>query len=226
MFVNRLFKHWTYQIFSPGTVLREKYEAFKRLLDQDRRAHELIAELEEIFYRQQKFDLAAIAQRYEELAGTVGAMIDCLQAMAPGSYLSLSDYFKKIDFYIRFMLAPPELDFAPPFVVGLEEISARDDGLVGGKAFNLARLKNRLKLPVPPGFVVTTTAGNYFLECNDLRGEIDRRLAGLDPAEPGALERVSDEIVIAVRNARVPADIEEAIAGSLATLEDDCNGAS
>lgn len=226
MFVNRLFKHWTYQIFSPGTVLREKYEAFKRLLDHDRRAHELIAELEEIFYRRQKFDLAAIAHRYDELAGTVGAMIDCLQAMAPGSYLSLSDYFKKIDFYIRFMLAPPELDFAPPFVVGLKEISSLDEGMVGGKAFNLARLKNRLGLPVPPGFVVTTTACNYFLECNDLRGEIDQRLADLDPAAPGALERVSDEIVIAVRNARMPADIEEAIAGSLSMLVDNGNGAS
>lgn len=225
MFVNRLFKHWTYQIFSPGTVLREKYEAFKRLLDQDRRAHELIAELEEIFYRWQKFDLAAIARRYDELAGAVGSMIDCLQAMAPGSYLSLSDYFKKIDFYIRFMLAPPELDFAPPFVVGLDAVSFRDDGMVGGKAFNLARLKNRLKLPVPPGFVITTMACNYFLECNDLRGEIDRRLAGLDPAAPGALERVSKEIVATVLNARLPTDIEEAIAGALAILEDDRDGA-
>ncbi|HDO29463.1 MAG TPA: hypothetical protein ENG79_00180, partial [Desulfobacteraceae bacterium] len=126
----------------------------------------------------------------------------------------------------RFMLAPPDLDFAPPFVVGLKEISSLDEGMVGGKAFNLARLKNRLGLPVPPGFVVPTTACNYFLECNDLRGEIDRRLAGLDPAAPGALERVSDEIVIAVRNARVPTDIEEAIAGSLSMLVDNGNGAS
>ena len=48
MLLKSLFKHWTYQVFSPGTVLREKYEAFKLLLENDKCAHEVMAELEEI----------------------------------------------------------------------------------------------------------------------------------------------------------------------------------
>ena len=29
MLIKSLFKYWTYQVFAPGTVLRERYEAFK-----------------------------------------------------------------------------------------------------------------------------------------------------------------------------------------------------
>ena len=40
MLLNNLFKYWTYQIFTPGTVVRAKYEAFKSLLEVDKQAHE------------------------------------------------------------------------------------------------------------------------------------------------------------------------------------------
>ncbi len=50
MLVTQLFKHWTYQVFAPGTLLRRKYEAFKSLLRHDAIALELIADLEELFY--------------------------------------------------------------------------------------------------------------------------------------------------------------------------------
>jgi len=42
MLKTNLFKYLTYQVFAPGTLLREKYEAYKSLLDYDRRAHELM----------------------------------------------------------------------------------------------------------------------------------------------------------------------------------------
>ena len=35
--IGDLFKYWTFQVFSPGTVLKGKYEAFKALLT----AHEV-----------------------------------------------------------------------------------------------------------------------------------------------------------------------------------------
>ena len=37
MFITNLFKHWTYQVFTPGTVLKEKYEAFKLVLINDKK---------------------------------------------------------------------------------------------------------------------------------------------------------------------------------------------
>ena len=63
MLITNLFKHWTYQLFTPGTVLRKKYEAFKSLLMHDKRAHEFMAELEEIYYNQTKVDLKVIEDK-------------------------------------------------------------------------------------------------------------------------------------------------------------------
>ena len=36
MLTGHLFKYWTYQLFAPGKVLRDKYAAFKSLLDHDK----------------------------------------------------------------------------------------------------------------------------------------------------------------------------------------------
>jgi len=120
--LKNLFKYWTYQVFSPGTVLREKYEAFKSLLAHDKCAHEVMAELEEIYYNRIRVDFQVIAKKYDRLAESVSGIIEDLSKMCPSRYLNLKDYFKKFDFYIRFMLAPPEYNFSPPFTVQLDEI--------------------------------------------------------------------------------------------------------
>lgn len=211
MLLKNLFKYWTYQIFSPGTVLREKYEAFKSLLTHDRRAHELMAELEEIYYNQARVDFQLIADKYAQLAQSVSGMVEDLSRMSPSRYLNLRDYFKKFDFYIRFMLAPPEYDFSPPFTVQFEEIPADGHSLVGGKALQLSVIKRDLQLPVPSGFAITTNTFYYFIEYNDLRKPIDKKLTGLDINSPASLDHTSDALVALIMNAQIPPDIEEAV---------------
>jgi pyruvate,water dikinase len=51
----------------------------------------------------------------------------------------------------------------------LNDIGDGDQGLVGGKGANLARLV-RLGMPVPPGFVITTDAYYAVLTANSLTG--------------------------------------------------------
>ncbi len=48
MWLRNLFRHLTLEFFSPGRLLKERYAAFKALLSHDKRAHELMADLEEI----------------------------------------------------------------------------------------------------------------------------------------------------------------------------------
>ncbi len=63
----------------------------------------------------------------------------------------------------------------------------------GGKGANLARLV-RAGLPVPPGFVVTTTAYRDFVVANRLDTTISATLAGLHADDPAALAAASDTI--------------------------------
>ncbi|MEA1947040.1 MAG: PEP/pyruvate-binding domain-containing protein [Thermodesulfobacteriota bacterium] len=211
MLLKNLFKYWTYQVFSPGTVLREKYEAFKSLLAHDKCAHEVMAELEEIYYDQIRVDFQVIAKKYDRLAESVSGIIEDLSRMCPSRYLNLKDYFKKFDFYIRFMLAPPEYNFSPPFAIQLDEIPSDGRLLVGGKALQLSVIKRDLELPIPSGFVITTNAFFYLIEHNDLRKTIDEKLAGLDINSTPSLDHTSDDLVALIMNSRIPPDIENVV---------------
>lgn len=209
--LTKLFKYWTYQVFSPGTVLREKYEAFKSLLRHDKLAHELMAELEEIYHNRIKVDIKLIEQKTEQLSRNVSDMVEDLGRVCPSRYLGLKDYLKKFDFYIRFMLAPPEFTYSPPFVISIDEIVSHGPSLSGGKAYNLGLIKKYLELPVPEGFVITTNAFYYFIEFNDLWSSINERLSRLDIRSTTSLDANSKQLVDMVMNARIPPDIEDAI---------------
>jgi pyruvate, water dikinase len=219
MLIKNLFRYLTYQVFSPGTVLREKYESFKALLEYDKVAHELMATLEDIYYTQKKCDFQAVVKTYGQFGAAVLQMVEELLKMSPSSYWSLKAYFKKFDFYIRFMLAPPEFKFSPPFTIGFDKISSSNESLAGKKAFSLSCLNKALGLPTPDGFVITTNAFHFFLEANDLRDPINHRLALLDINDVRLLERTALEIEQLILNAMVPKDIDIAITDALNSLE-------
>ena len=217
MGLNSLFKHWSYRIFAPGVVLRQTYDAFKDLLEQDGRCHELMAGFEVLFYENLHEDFSRIRRRYARFSDAVLAMIHDLELMQPGSTVTLQAYYKKFDFYIRFLLAPPEPDIAPPFVQHLGDIT--DPLRSGNKAYNLAILKNSLKLPVPDGFVINTAAYNYLLEYNDLRPRINRLLAELDISSQQSLGAVSAQLMHLMMQADVPEDITDLIFGFYDEME-------
>jgi pyruvate,water dikinase len=217
MLVNALFKYWTYRLFAPGVVLRATYDAFRELLVFDSRSHELMAELEELYYQGKKEDFCRIAARYDALSTSVGGMVESLERMAPGSFVTLREYFRKFDFYSRFLLAPPALGFGPPFVLPLSDTAVSAD-LAGAKSATLADLATTLYLPVPPGFIITVNSFHYLLEYNDLRKTINILLAQIDLAIPETLAQISRELTALITNAEIPPDIHEAILAAHATL--------
>lgn len=206
-------------MFSPGTILREKYESFKALLEYDKLAHELMADLEEIYYNQKKYDFQTIIVTYDRFADAVFNMVESLLKMSPSNYWDLKSYFKKFDFYIRFMLAPPEFEFSPPFTIAFDKISSHNEAVSGKKAFSLSCLNQELFLPTPDGFVITTNAFHYFIEANDLQKPINLKLAGLDIGNPTSLEQTAREIEQFILNAVIPEDIDAAITDAVNSLE-------
>ncbi len=220
MQLNTLFKHWTFRIFAPGTVLREKYEAFKRLLRYDARCHEQMAEFQGLLHGDRREDLCRMRKRFSLFSDQVFGMVTCLETMAPGEYVTLKDYHKKFDFYVHFLLAPPMVDFGPPFVLSLDEIHPENKN-TGNKAKNLAILKAELNLPIPNGFAVTTNAFHYLVEYNNLRHTLDDLLSELNIESSHSMNWISGQLMDRIRNAEMPPDIEQAILTSYAELERD-----
>jgi len=217
MFVNTLLKYWTYRLFAPGVILRETYDAFRELLVFDSRSHELMAELEGLYYQGKKEDFCRIADRYDALSTSVSGMVESLERMAPGSFVTLREYYRKFDFYSRFLLAPPALRFGPPFVLNLTDPLVSQE-LSGGKSANLAELAKVLHLPVPAGFIITVNSFYYLLEYNDLRSPINALLSRIDFTLPETLAQSSAELMSLINQAEIPPDIHEAILSAYASL--------
>lgn len=214
-----LFKQFAHQLISPKAAGRAKYETFKELLKNDRRCHELLAEIEDLYYQNKKVDINVITGLCEELSTAVSAIVACLSRIAPGKYINLRDYYKKFDFYIRFALAPPEIDTLPPFLLPLKG-RYQNDLQVGGKAFHLAQLKTELCLPVPDGFIISSSASNYLIDFNNLRPQINKHLRQLDISSSASLHSASATLTSLIFNATIPAAVEEALTTSWQTLQE------
>lgn len=87
-----------------------------------------------------------------------------------------------------------------------EQLSRHDLGLAGGKGANLGEL-TQAGIPVPPGFVVLSTAYSDFLTANSLRPHIHKILSVSNPNDPHELSTASSRIRHLVLSAPIPSDI-------------------
>ncbi len=218
MLLNTLFKQFSFHIFAPGTIMREKYEAFKLLLRYDSRCHDQMADFQELLHGRHREDLCRIRKRFTLFSDQVRGMIDSLGTMAPSRYGTLPDYHKKFDFYVIFLLAPPEINIAPPYVVPLEQISSPATE-IGNKAINLALLRNEITAPVPDGFAVTANGFHYFVEYNNLRPELDDLLAEVNIDSPHSLAWISKKLTECIKTAVIPPAIEESLLQAFTAME-------
>ena len=217
MFSRQLFRHWTYRLFAPGALLRERYNAFQNLLKYDDICLSLIADIEELAYGEERADPARITWLSRRLNVAVAHMVEELARLAPARHLDLPEYQKKIDFYIRMGLDQPQPDQTPPFLLSLAEAAGRPDQ-AGGKAANLAVAAAKSGLPVPPGAVVTASAFAYFLEANELPprlGKLLRRVVLSQPAELAALCAEMQALILA---AEMPGEIAREVVAAAARL--------
>ncbi|SKA62806.1 PEP/pyruvate-binding domain-containing protein [Desulfobaculum bizertense] len=206
--LRQLFRHWTYQLFAPGTLLRKKYEAFKQLLEMDRNCLKRIAELEELYYGTVSADWNRVTMLTRALSADVEALTQQLMRMRPGHYLDLPDYRRKIEFYVAMQTEPPEFDFAPPYSMTLADAHLTPE-LVGHKAARLSSIAEVEDLPVPGGFVITTNAFHYFIEYNELRPQIETLLSKVTLDSPGFVMDIAEEIQRIILDASVPPAVEQ-----------------
>lgn len=215
------FKNVTYQVISPKASARARYETFRELLKNDQKAHELLAALEEIYYQHKKVDINYAARLYSQLSQAVSTMVACMGRMSPGESTNLRAYFRKIDFFCRYALAPPEIDTSPPFILPLTTVYP-DDSLTGGKGFNFCILKNTLGLPGPRGFIVSTSAYNSFIEESGLRYTIDEILAGIDIHSTESLHNSSKQIIDLIGSKALPESLKKELTQAFKELQNQC----
>ncbi|EGJ50606.1 PEP/pyruvate-binding domain-containing protein [Desulfocurvibacter africanus] len=215
--LGQLFRHWTYQLFAPGALLRERYDSFRRLLEDDKRCLELITALEEIRYGQVQADWAKLESLLRALTWSVGSLARHLVAMNPGQYMDLEPSLRDLLARLEPLARLPTPYAGPPYVLPLEQVvGARDQA--GGKAWHLGRVLVDVGLPVPQGFVVTTSAFFAFLEHNDLAPRLDELLSRVRLDEPERLDALCAEMQDMVLGGALPPAVEQALSEAVAGL--------
>ena len=92
------------------------------------------------------------------------------------------------------------------FIRFFKEISKDDTELVGGKGASLVEL-TRAGIPVPPGFVITSTAFDRFLSEARLTEDIRATLVDVNAEDTASVEVASEKIRDAMHDSGMPDDI-------------------
>src|SRR5215217_1601346 len=101
-----------------------------------------------------------------------------------------------------------------------DEIRKDDIALAGGKGANLGELSHA-GLPVPPGFVLTTTAYDAFVEANAIQDAIVGRALVTRAGDPAGFEEVAEEISALFSGGKVPEAMAEEIRAAYQELSED-----
>jgi pyruvate, water dikinase len=98
----------------------------------------------------------------------------------------------------------------PAFVKWFSELDKNSGPIAGGKGANLGEIFN-LKVPVPPGFVVTAQAYDYFIEISGIKERMRDILSKINYENTTQLNESTQKVRDLIVNSKMPKEMEEDI---------------
>ncbi|MBM4286236.1 MAG: phosphoenolpyruvate synthase [Deltaproteobacteria bacterium] len=199
-------------------ALAERYHHFTRLLSANNQVLVLLTDLEEKLSGDYIFDFQYLRATVAQIATETLTLVEALNGLGHNRYRNLAESAQRILAELREVLQERREIPVAPLVMGYDELSLNDAQTVGGKNANLGEVQNRVGLPVPGGFVVSSYAYKVFLDYNNLSERIVETLGLWSLEDLDTLARVSDELKDMILSAQVPPELEEAMAAGYQRL--------
>lgn len=203
---------------------KERYRNFKQLISANNKALEIMADIEQALQGERPFGMTFVRSSVTAVSVSVFRMIRKMNLLAPGKYAELEPRFEEIKAAVDSILSRSKPIQDDRLVIPLDAINKEMADIVGGKMANLGELRNRLGLRVPPGFVVTAAAYQRFVEHNDLRAEINRRLQTADADNMEGLYNLHARLNRLIVEAEMPPELEAAMRKAWQRIEDEAGG--
>ncbi len=186
--------------------LKARYHAFRIFLENNGIALELLATIDNQLIRGEASEIRSLT---ENLLAVTGELVDGLNLLANDVHAPLYSFHGRMSERVLKLL--DEFSGGPvgDFCIPLDEHLQDSSQIAGRKAANLARMR-RLSLPVPNGFVCTTTAGRRFLGMGKLAADIRRLLRSLEQGQID-LNRAANRIKTIVMDTPLPDDLAQAL---------------
>jgi pyruvate,water dikinase len=201
-------------------VLAAKYAHFQRLLAANNAVLALMTDMEEKLSGDFIFDLQYIRAGVGQLAQETAILVEALNNLGDHRYQALTDSCQRITGAVAEVLEQRREIQKAPLTIPFEQLNLEMADLVGGKNANLGEVRNRVHLPVPPGFAISTYAYKLFLDYNQLTTRIPDLLGVWRIDDLDSLARVSDELKSMIHQAQVPPELDAAIQEAYAQLCD------
>jgi len=109
------------------------------------------------------------------------------------------------------------------YTLAFDECDSVDPQRLGGKCASLVAL-TAARVPVPPGFVLTSEAYAALLAVDGLNHRLECLLRRLDSTDLCSVEALSAEMRSAILEQKLPPDVEAAIRAAFARLAERCGG--
>ncbi|MCG6912852.1 hypothetical protein LJE86_02960 [bacterium BMS3Abin03] len=213
-------------------TFKEKLNHFQSLLNSNDEALKLMSGLSELLVSGRPFSRGQTHQTFLGIVKNTEEVVNHLSIMCDGKYKSLAKQVALIEDQCSKILAPriycpggwdcPELncnvcektkDDSPdrPYSYKVEDITTENTREVGGKMSRLCEVHNKLNIPIPDGFCLTSRCFEDFLSQGDLYIQIDEALSSIDFDDNSQVQQASQVIQALIISSQIPNHIEKEI---------------
>ncbi len=204
---------------------RRKYKHFQELLESNAELLKIVTDMELKLRGEQVFGMSYIRAQATRAVFHALRMAGSFENLSGKQDPRLREKVEEIQVGIKEDLESRKEMLGQALVLPYTEISRNMVDAVGGKSANLGEILNRVGLPVPRGFAITTRAFQEFFDHGGLWAEIKRIKLGIVHDAPGSMDEASEEIQRAILTAPMPPSLEQAILAAHTRLAESCGKA-
>ena len=201
-----------------NALFRFRYALFKELLVANSELLSVLSDMDEKLKGEQVFGFSYINNQVNKSLKHAFQMVKSLNVMSGAKYRELYTALEEINGRIKEVVNEQKVDHAPSAVMAYSELSLKDADWAGGKNANLGEIRNRLGIPVPAGFAITTRGFHTFFDENGLKDEIIRQKNLIYVNEYDLLNSLSAEVIELVKSRPVPPALEAEILAAAEAL--------
>lgn len=192
----KLFTHWTFESFLPGSITRSKYDAFRQIHRTSSTCFQIVARLEDLVREGRMVDWCLVSRLTSDLCVSVRSLVDLLQIMNPIEFMDAHDWCAKLSFYARMTTERAMPEATPPYHLPLSSQKPGDLYAWCRKFVSKAQAETTL--------IITPALYQYFIEANDTRSVMNDVLSALDPEVGSAVGEASGHMDAVLRRSGLP----------------------
>lgn len=204
---------------------RKKYKYFQELLESNSELLKIVTDMEVKLRGEQVFGMSYIRAQATRAVFHALRMAGSFEHLSGKANPRLREKVNEIQERIKSDLESRKEYHCPEHVLPYTAVNRDMVDAVGGKSANLGEILNRVGLPVPRGFAISTSAFQDFFAHAGLWAEIKRIKLGIIPDAPDSLDQASEEIQRAILTANMTPALEQEILAAHDRLAAECGKA-